>query len=77
MTHLPRTAAARRANLRLVRLHAAQLAALLRAVADDKVPPEALVEELGRATEQLRELQACAERAYPPAGTMRRWSASR
>ena len=75
MTHLPRTAAARRANLRLVRLHAAQLAALLQAVADDRVPAEALVDELSHATQQLRELRACAEKAYPTASRRRSWSA--
>ena len=77
VSHLRRTATARQVNERLVRLHAAQLAALLDAVAHDRVPPDQQAQELARAAEQLRELRACAEKAYPAFPSLRRWSAPR
>lgn len=73
--HRPRTTAARRANQRLVTLHAAQLAALFQAVAEGRVPSSVLAEELARAGEQLRDLQRCVERGYPSGATDGRWSA--
>ena len=76
-THRPRTAAARRANQRLVKLHGAQLAAFFQAVADDRVPPAVLAEELARVAEQLRDLQACVDRAYPTGAGTGRWSVTR
>ncbi len=76
-THRPRSAAARKANQRLVQLHGAQLAAFFQAVADDRVPPAALAEELARVAEQLRDLQVCVERAYPMGSGDRRWSVTR
>lgn len=75
--HPPRTPAARKANQRLVKLHGAQLAAFFQAVAEDRVPPSVLAEELGRAAAQLSDLQACATRAYPLGAGDRRWSVPR
>lgn len=60
-----------------MRLHGAQLAAFFQAVADDRVPPAVLAEELARVAEQLRDLQQCVDRAYPSGSGDRRWSASR
>lgn len=77
--HRPRSTAARKANQRLVKLHGAHLAAFFQAVAEDRVPPSVLAEELARVADQLRDLQRCVERAYPSGTTPadRRWSVTR